>query len=571
VTSLSRPECVVIGHNEPPFERYEAWVRRYGRHSEAYRDLKLNFVEVAGRKLNYVELMNHVYARSRGVDDRALERPLRSGDIPCLAAVYLTHFLRKRQVRAEFINLFQDEQDRLSRLLDENPLAVAITTTLYTMNDPANEIVRFVRQRNPATRIVVGGPLIATHARHFSRRDQAVAVSSGRGATLGSAPAGWDDAFVSALDDIGADIYVVESQGELTLWRIVCALRNGSGLADIPNIIYRENGSYCATPAVAEDNPLDDNVIDWRALPDYDLGPTIQTRTARSCAFNCAFCNYPTRTGRLSLASVAAVEHELDSLRELGSVKSVVFIDDTFNVPLERFKEICRLMLRKQYGFRWFSYFRCSNSDDEAIELMAQSGCTGVFLGIESGSPSILRNMNKAATVDKYERGIERLRRHGILTFASFIVGFPGETAQTLDETQSFIERTAPDYYRAQLWYDETGTPIESQRAKYGISGQGFVWTHETMESLEAMDHVDRIFLSTRDSLWLPQWSYDFWIVPYLLDRGLSLSQLRAFMTVANELLRAEIAYVPPEQKVRNAAQRLDQLIDLARGWPAVA
>lgn len=566
--SLPRPECVVVGHNEPPFDRYEAWVRRYGEHSEAYRDLKLNFVDVDGRKRNYVELMNHAYALSRGLHERALERPLRSGAIPCLAAVYLTHFLRKRHVRAEFINLFQDEQETLRELLAKDPLAVAVTTTLYTMNEPAKEIVRFIRGCNASTAIVVGGPLIATHARHYSRREAPVAVSIGRTPTSVSAPTLWDDALVSALDDIGADIYVVESQGELTLWRIICALRSGSALAQVPNIIYRENGAYRATPAVAEDNPLDENFIDWRSLPEYDLGPTIQTRTARSCAFNCAFCNYPTRTGRLSLAGLDTIEKELDSLRDLGGVKSVVFIDDTFNVPLDRFKQICRLMIRKQYGFHWFSYFRCSNSDDEAIELMAQSGCRGVFLGIESGSPSILRNMNKAATIDKYERGIERLRRHGVLTFASFIVGFPGETVQTLEETQAFIHRTAPDYYRAQLWYDETGTPIEGQRQKYGIRGQGFVWSHATMESLEAMDHVDRIFLSTRDSLWLPQWSYDFWIIPYLIDRGMVPSQLHAFMSVANELLRAEIAYVPPEQKTREAAQHLQQLVEQAREWP---
>ena len=91
----------------------------------------------------------------------------------------------------------------------------------------------------------------------------------------------------------------------------------------------------------------------------------------------------------------------------LGNIQNVVFIDDTFNVPLPRFKDICRLMIRKNYRFNWFSYFRCSNSDEEAIDLMARSGCKGVFLGIESGSPHILQAMNKAATIEKYADGIE--------------------------------------------------------------------------------------------------------------------------------------------------------------------
>ena len=153
------------------------------------------------------------------------------------------------------------------------------------------------------------------------------------------------------------------------------------------------------------------------------------------------------------------------SFVNLGGVRNLVFIDDTFNVPFPRFKDICRLMIRKNYHFDWFSYFRCSNSDEEAIELMAESGCKDVFLGIESGSPTILANMNKSATVEKYAKGIEMLRRHDILTFGSFIIGFSGETDETVAETTDFIRATKPDYYRAQMWYCEPGTPMTNREA----------------------------------------------------------------------------------------------------------
>lgn len=232
------------------------------------------------------------------------------------------------------------------------------------------------------------------------------------------------------------------------------------------------------------------------------------------------------RAGSLTLAGMDAVARELDAMAELGT-QNVVFIDDTFNVPLKRFKELCRLLIERRYGFNWFSYFRCSNSDDEAVDLAAQSGCRGVFLGIESGSPRILANMNKAATVEKYVSGMKRLHAHGILTFASFILGFPGETEETVEETLAFIQETRPDYYRTQLWYCEPGTAVDAKRQQYGITGQGFIWRHDTMESLEAMDHIDRMFLTVKDSVWLPQWSFDFWIIPYLLGRGSRRSSSR--------------------------------------------
>jgi p-methyltransferase len=255
-------------------------------------------------------------------------------------------------------------------------------------------------------------------------------------------------------------------------------------------------------------------------------------------------------------------------MRDLGYVRNVVFIDDTFNVPFPRFKDICRMMIRNKYDFNWFSYFRCSNSDEEAIDLMAQSGCKGVFLGVESGSPSILVNMNKSATIQKYQQGIEWLRQYGILTFASLITGFPGETTETVNETIDFIRQTKPDYYRSQMWYCEPGTPIQNQREKFQIGGEGFVWHHATMDSLEAMDHIDRMFLTIKESTWLPQWSFDFWIIPYLMGKGISLPQFKSFMNEAHNMLALEIASVPGDQKRVQQQKHLAKMVDGARSWP---
>lgn len=534
-------DCIVIGYNETPFERYEELIRVYGEDSEAYRDLKLSFVEVGGRKMNYVDLLNHV----AGLGGETAGRPFRSGEIPNLAAAYLTHYLRRRGLQCDYINLFQDEKGRLAEHLADDPVCIAITTTFYILNFPVTEMVDFIRRCNPRVPIVVGGPLISNHVRNYAGRE-----------------------LEAALEDIGADIYVIESQGEHSLLQIVQRLRDGGDLAGVPNLLYREDGRFHQTPRAPENNSLDENFIDWHRLADRGLGPTLQTRTARSCAFSCSFCNYPARAGKLTLAGLETITSELDSMRELG-VENVVFIDDTFNVPLPRFKEICRLMIERRYGFRWFSYFRCSNADEETVELMAKAGCTGVFLGIESGSPSILEGMSKKASEIAYRRGIEWLRRHGILTFGSFIIGFPGETAQTVRETEDFIRETGLDFYRAQMWYCEPGTPIFNHRERYQIEGTGFVWRHATMESQEAMDHIERLLLAMRGPEWLPQWSFDFWIIPYLIGRGLSLDQFRSFMTDANRLLALEIASLSPEEKREAQQLSLNRMVVEARQWPA--
>jgi len=538
-------DCVVIGYNEIPFENYERFLGNYGEDSEAYRDLKFSFIDLGSAKIDYPGLLNHVLSLAlRGGEKLLPGQEFKSGDIPNLAAVYLTNYLRQRNFRANYINLFQYEKEKLIEYLAADPVCVAITTTFYVVNLPVNEMVQFIRQYNKKVKIIVGGPLIANHARNYE-----------------------GGALQSAIDDIGADIYVIEGAGELTLAALIGCLKSGGKLSDVPNIAYLDEGRLHRTQKFPENNSLDESGIDWLAFKDENLGRTIQTRTARSCAFNCSFCNYPKRAGKLTLASAETVARELDSMRAIGGVQNVVFIDDTFNVPLPRFKDLCRMMIRENYGFNWFSYFRCSNSDEEAIDLMARSGCKGVFLGIESGSPRILKNMNKAATVEKYAEGIKLLHEHGILTFGSFIAGFPGETEETIEETVNFIKEARPSYYRVQSWYCEPGTPIDLKRSEYGIRGEGFVWSHATMDSQTAMDHIDRMFLTIDESLWLPQWSFDFWIIPYLIGRGISPDQFRDFMTSATKMLKMEIAFMKAQRKYSLQEEHLQHLVNLVKGW----
>src|SRR5579862_2270618 len=229
---MKRLDCVVIGHNEPPFEDYEAWVRKiYGVESEAYRDLRFNFVDIGGRKRTYIDLLNDISGDEQGA-------PYRSGDIPHLAAAYLTQFLRRAGCMAEFINLFQPEKERLTALLAERPLCVAITTTLYVTNEPAIEIVKFVRACCSSTAVVIGGPLIANHDRNLH-----------------------DGAFDAALRDLGADYYVIEGQGEQTLALLIGTLKSGGDPATVPNLAFFKNRDLHRTSRLQENNDVSANAL----------------------------------------------------------------------------------------------------------------------------------------------------------------------------------------------------------------------------------------------------------------------------------------------------------------------
>jgi len=297
---------------------------------------------------------------------------------------------------------------------------------------------------------------------------------------------------------------------------------------------------YAVTKQSAEDNPLEENRVDYSLFPLKDIGDSVSLWTAKSCPFACAFCGFPERSGNYTFLSVEAIERELNTLRDLG-LANLTFLDDTLNVPKLRFKEFLRMMIRNQYNFTWNSFYRGDQGDEETIDLMRQAGCGGVFLGVESGSDRVLEHMNKTARRQDYMKAIPLLRQAGILTHANFVIGFPGETEETIQETIEFIECTRPDTYRAQLWYCDPLTPIWGKREEYGIQGSAFNWTHKTMDHRTAADMVDKLFMCIENSTWLPQHSFEQWSILYLQRRGMEFGQIMKFVRCFNAAVKHQL------------------------------
>lgn len=269
----------------------------------------------------------------------------------------------------------------------------------------------------------------------------------------------------------------------------------------------------------------------------------VMVRTAKSCPFSCSFCSFPAHAGAYRYLSVDDLCKELDQINENETINSVTFIDDTFNVPLTRFKEMLHRFIEKKYRFKWNCNFRCQYADDESVQLMKEAGCEGVFLGIESGSDSILKNMNKSTTVDAYRRGISLLKKSDILTYASFIIGFPGETNETVKETISFIETVRPDFFRAQLWYYDTMSPIHLESSKYDLKNTQFEWSHKSMNALEAANWVDYLFKNVSGAVWLPQNDFDFPSIFNLLSRGWTTQNIKEMVIAFNAKVRNKTSF----------------------------
>lgn len=525
--TISAVDCIVIGHNEIQFTEYERNVRAMGEKCGAYRDLNLSYVNYQGRIFTAGDLYNQLSGKIVSYNDTF-----------SLTVAYLVSFLTQRGLHVSFVNSFQSEKEELKQILQNNEVrTVAITTTLYTSVAPILEIVSFVRRNNPAAAIIVGGPFIATQLRILD-----------------------DVSTQFLLKTIGADYYIRHTQGEEALYSLIEAIKCKYQDKEINNLYYNNGCEYENTPFAPEDNKIENTPINWGVLKSK-VNKQIALRMSSSCPFSCSFCAFPIHAGAYQITDTAYFEKELDRVESIGTIKSINFVDDTFNIPKKQFRERLRVMINKNYSFRWNSHFRCQYADEETVRMMKASGCEGVFLGIESGNEQVLKNMNKNADVDGYKRGIELLHKYEIPFYSSFIIGFPGETQQTVQDTIAFIKETAPTFFRTQLWYCDQETPIYSKRHEYGIQGAQFAWKHETMDYTEACDCIDAIFHENLPSTWLPQNNFDFPGIFSMLSNNHSIDVVVQYLRLFQQGVRDRLRFGADFTENSEAMQRLHLLL----------
>ena len=505
-------DCLIVGHAEEDAAVVERRLARMGRGSCAHRTLLLECVRDRGREKTLGDILGNINRC-----DPSLVGPTGFFEMFSATIGYLGTYLHRRGYSFDYVLSFRDEQARLVELLQRHPKAVAVTTTYYVSSEVLAEVIAFIRDHAPATTVIVGGPFVANQTRSLDA-----------------------NSLEYLLQQIGADIYVNSSQGEATLVQILSALHNGAPWDAVENIYYFQSGELRASAPKVEDNDLTQNWTDWRLFSDR-IGRFVHLRSAISCPFACAFCSFPELAGDHRVTSLQALESELDALDEATGLRGIQFVDDTFNVPKGRYLNILDLLIKRKRRLHWFANYRCQYADEQSVALMWKAGCRVVFLGLESGSDMILNEMNKRTTSGKYRRGIEMLRRQGIITFGSFIIGYPGETTETVEETANFIRSSGLDFFRINLWYCDRTTPVWARRHEYGLGGDGFAWKHRSMSAQQACAHLERLFLDINSPVWLPLRGFDIGGAWQLLEGGIDRDRIVDIVNVFNQAVRARL------------------------------
>lgn len=438
-------------------------------------------------------------------------------EIPFYPVIYLSEYLKQHEFSTQVINHFDLKNLDIVNFLNRDIKAIVVSMGPSSSSLPLVKIVKFIRSINSTVKIIAGGYYVYNK---WATSEQTE----------------WN----KTMAVINADFYVVNISGEKTICDLLTHIKRQESYADLKNIFIVEANRIIFNGISSSEIKLDSHIVNWDCLDEYKVEKIVSISTSKGCPFHCSFCNFPIKNRKFELASVDTIEKQLIQI-EQKNVKFVLFNDDTFNVPLERFKNICDMIIRNKFSFEWFCYLRLKECDEEAIILMKKSKCKGVFLGIESANDCILKNMNKEADVGDFEKGINWLKKHGILTFAFFLIGFPGETKETIRRTIDFIEKSGIDFYTANLWYADSSTPIYQYKDKYKLKGKHFQWEHATMNSKEASEFTDYIFLNVNNAVWVPNEKFGFQGIPYLMSKGYALEEIKQLLKYARKLVESNL------------------------------
>ncbi len=507
---------------------------------ELYKSLVYpRMVHYEGKFRGHLDYMNHqnfgkFYSEGTYSERRDM---LNIWNLPAMSGPHIAIYLAQFGIRVRLINNIDSEWDWFCEAYDSSPRPplVGLSSTFYLSWKEVGRVTKTLRRHDPDMDIVVGGAFANTQA----SEDQLHGPEK-------------------PMRKHGIRYFVHSFNSEPDLRDLTLAHRDRGSLDQVKNLCHISgrlaDGPYSANETQWHDPILDEVPPEWDRVEMPFLNKTIQIRTASGCPFACAFCSYPTTARGWKTIDADHVRSHLDAATRIPGLENIIFIDDTFNVPPHRFEELLRIFC--EYDFEWFSFLRVQYADESIIRLMKESGCRGVYLGIESASDRVLKNMNKRATRKAFATGVELLNKYDINYLAAFVLGFPGEDESTIRENIDFIKDHGVRYYSLKEFYYLANTMVHEKREEYGLVGMGAKWAHATMDHERAAQIKLEMFLEIDQSV-LVDADTSLWHMAYLYDQGYGFDRMRSSQSEINDLMKRQLAEPPRAVALPAAESRI--------------
>ncbi len=218
-------------------------------------------------------------------------------------------------------------------------------------------------------------------------------------------------------------------------------------------------------------------------------GPFTFIVTSRGCTAGCIYCiKHVSYQYTVRLRSPENIMAELWRLKKMG-LNNVHMYADLFTVNREQVMELCRLMIEQNINLRWTCNSRVDYVDEEMLRLMGRAGCWLISWGIESGNEQILKHARKGADPKKAKRALAWARQAGIKNWGYFIIGLPGETEETIQDTIAFSKSLPLDIALFHIAAPYPGTPFFFEVVENNWFRPGTRWEEVDMDKGTALDY----------------------------------------------------------------------------------
>ncbi len=339
---------------------------------------------------------------------------------PPLGIASLTSQMRSGGLHVTQVDCtFKTFDEAVAEVVSSDPAIVGIYV-MVTMRRSALKLLESLKQLLPNALFVTGGPLPTLYPERFADRFDIV--------FQGEADVTFP-AFCHDYVQLG-DRHRFRERLDLTRYPGLFTIDKGIAIQNQPVNHAQEVIDSLPIPARGD--------MDHRSYQDFWLermgGKMTTIMVTRGCPFSCDFCSKPIFGSVIRKRSMERVMEEVRDIAKLG-YDHLWIADDSFTLDLGYVEEFCRAMIASGLGIRWSCLSRVGKIGGGVVNLMKRAGCTKVYLGLESGSDATLRLMNKGTTVQKGMGAVRLFNDAGIRVGAFSIVGYPGETMESIEST----------------------------------------------------------------------------------------------------------------------------------------
>ncbi|MFH2013616.1 MAG: radical SAM protein [Patescibacteria group bacterium] len=382
------------------------------------------------------------------------------GSAPPLGLAYIAAYLREKKDNVD-ISILDAEalkmelEDVKKHIINIKPDVVGITSTTPCFYY-ALKIAELVKEISQDIKVVMGG----AHPSALPKE---------------------------TVKNVNVD-YVVKGEGEITFFELIKAIDGLMNFKDISGLFYKEENK------IKENLPrqLIEN-IDQLPYPARDLlpndlyGPPPTKRVSiykptsitsgRGCPFQCSFCCARvvwTRRyrGRDPKKFVDEIEYCVDKY----NMREFSFTDELFTADYKRALDVCNEIIKRKLKIAWVCSSRVGLVTLELLDKMKKAGCREISFGIESGDQKILDSINKKIVLDDVRKSIKLVKKSGIKTHGSFIIGNIGETEETARKTVEFAKELNLDIAAFFIASPYPGTDLYNEAVEKSLIRKDWEW-----------------------------------------------------------------------------------------------